>query len=395
MRRLTVVVLACTLVGCGADAPLPSGAADADTVRMRIAWEVAPGRHPAADSLGLVSGVALDAAGNVYAIDRLAGKVWVFDAQGRLRASVGRKGEGPGELDSPTGPGIGPDGRLYVRDVYRVSVFGPDSSTGLLTKFEDSFEGPVYPDWMSTRATRFDESGAMLYPGKRWLEDGTAAPWVVRFVDGVMADTIFVPRYANAPQLTADVGTGRGGERSLRGLNPVPFAPLAVWDVTPAGTVISGDATSYELTETDGQGAVIARFSRDVPLDAIPADEHRDSVAALRARLDSIPVALDRVVGMPEEVRSLDVPDRYPAYMAVYVGDDGDVWVRRWPVGGGDRTIFDVLARSGEFRHTVVLPRAIHVEPTPFLSATLVVGVTTDALTDEGVILRFEAEASR
>ena len=95
VTRLTAVVLACTLVGCGADAPLPSGAADADTVRMRIAWEVAPGRHPAADSLGLVSGVALDAAGNVYAIDRLAGKVWVFDAQGRLRASVGRKGEGP------------------------------------------------------------------------------------------------------------------------------------------------------------------------------------------------------------------------------------------------------------------------------------------------------------
>ena len=96
-----------------------------------------------------------------------------------------------------------------------------------------------------------------------------------------------------------------------------------------------------------------------------------------------------------QEVRSLDVPDRYPAYMAVYLSDDGDVWVRRWPVGGGDRTIYDVFARSGEFRHTVVLPRAIHVEPTPFLSATLVVGVTTDALTDESVILRFEAEASR
>ena len=229
VTRLTAVVLACTLVGCGADAPLPSGAADADTVRMRIAWEVAPGRHPAADSLGLVSGVALDAAGNVYAIDRLAGKVWVFDAQGRLRASVGRKGEGPGEFDSPTGPGIGPDGRLYVRDVYRVSVFGPDSSTGLLTKFEDSFEGPVYPDWMSTRATRFDESGAMLYPGRRFLEDGTTASWVVRFVGGVMADTIFVPRYANPPRRSAYVRISPQSGRMLHGLNHVPFAPLPVW----------------------------------------------------------------------------------------------------------------------------------------------------------------------
>jgi hypothetical protein len=395
VTRLVAVVLACTLAGCGADAPAPAGASDADTVRMRVAWEVAPGRHPAADSLGLVSGVALDAAGNVYVIDRLAGKVWVFDAQGGLRAAFGRKGEGPGEFDSPTGPGIGPDGRLYVRDVYRVSIFGPDSSTGLLTRFEDSFEGPVYPDWMSTRATRFDESGAMLYPGKRWLEDGTTLRWVVRFVDGVTADTIFVPHYANAPQLTAYVRISPQSGRMLHGLNHVPFAPLPVWDVTPEGTVISGDAMSYELAETDRHGAVIARFSRDVPLDAIPADERRDSVAALRARLDSIPVALDRVVGVPEEVRSLDVPDRYPAYMAVYVSNDGDVWVRRWPVGGGDRSLFDVFARSGEFRHTVVLPRAIHVEPTPFLSAAAVVGVTTDVLTGESVVLRFEAETSR
>jgi len=68
----------------------------------------------------------------------------------------------------------------------------------------------------------------------------------------------------------------------------------------------------------------------------------------------------------------------------------------RWRAAGtvisGDRTIYDVFARSGEFRHTVVLPRAIHAEPTPFLSASAVVGATTDPLTDESIILRFEAE---
>lgn len=366
----------------------------ADTVRMHIAWEVAPGRHPASDSLGLVTGVAVDAAGNVYVVDRFNAKIWVFDGEGRLRTSVGRKGEGPGEFTVPTGPGIGPDGRLYVRDEQRVSVFGSDPATGLLTRLEASFAGPLYPDWTSTRATRFEASGALLYPRTRRRIGQPAQSWFIRFVEGVMADSIFVPSHANAPHL-AYAELGGVDILMLPDLSRVPFQPLPVWDATPEGTVISGDATSYELVETDREGRVIRRFSRNVPLDPIPEAERRDSIAALRARLDSIPGGLDRVKGMPEAVRKLDVPDRYPAYMAVYVGREGDVWVRRWPVGGGDRTIFDVFARTGEFRHSVVLPRAIHVEPTPFLSRDVVVGVAKDPLTDESIVLRFEATAPR
>lgn len=162
----------------------------------------------------------------------------------------------------------------------------------------------------------------------------------------------------------------------------------------PEGTVISGDGTSYVLVETDREGRVLARFGRNVPLDPIPAAERRDSIAALKARLDSIPVGLDRVGGMPEAVRKLDVPRRYPAYMAVYVTNDGGVWVRRWPIGGGNRTIFDVFARTGEFRRTVVLPHSIMVEPTPYLSGDVVVGVARDPVTDESIILRFEKDAS-
>lgn len=377
-----------------ADLAFPVETAPPDTVHMRVAWEVAPGRHPAADSLGVVSGVTLDSAGYVYATDQLNAKIWVFDSRGRLWGSIGRKGEGPGEFDMPTGPAIGPDGRLYVRDIERVSVFGRDPGTGLLSSFETSFPGPLYSDYLSMRGTRFEASGALFYPGQAWRTGQGARPWVVRFVDGAMADTIFVPEYANEPEPTAWVRLeGRGG-RMLPGLNHVPFAPLPVWDVTPEGTVISGDGTSYVLVETDRDGRVLARFGRNVPLDPIPAAERRDSIAALKARLDSIPVGLDRVGGMPEAVRKLDVPRRYPAYMAVYVTNDGGVWVRRWPIGGGNRTIFDVFARTGEFRRTVVLPHSIMVEPTPYLSGDVVVGVARDPVTDESIILRFEKDAS-
>lgn len=395
MRRFVLVYVALVAVGCGQEASIPAAYAGADTVHMRVAWEVAPALHPSADSIGQVSGVAVDGFGNVYVSDFVAARIWVFDARGSLQLAFGRKGAGPGEFEAPTGPAVGPDGRLYVRDVNRVSAFGPDSVSGLLTRIENTFDGPVYPDWTSTRATRFDETGALLYPGTRWRDDGTAAPYVLRFTPpGVLADTIFVPEHVTAPQLTAFVRTGPGGGRILPGLSHVPFAPLPAWDVTASGTIVSGDAQSYELVETDRDGAILARFRRDVRPDRIPMDEHRDSLAALRIRLESISVPIEQVEGIPEEVRSLDVPARYPAFMAVYIDVDGDVWVRRWPVGGQDQTIFDVFARGGDYRHTVVLPRTIQVEPTPFLSSTGVVGVSSHPLTDESIIIRFNLDGT-
>ena len=175
----------------------------------------------------------------------------------------------------------------------------------------------------------------------------------------------------------------------LTGLNHVPFAPLPVWSVTGHGTIVSGEARTYELVETDAAGSIVTTFRRDVPLDAIPARQRQDSVDALRLRIDSVPVPLDRVEGMPDEVKSLDVPTTYPAYMAVYVSLEDEVWVRRWPVGAGDRTVFDVFGASGDYRRTLILPRFIQVEPTPFLSADRVVGVATDPMTDEAIIVQF------
>jgi hypothetical protein len=367
-----------------------------DTLRMRLAWEIAPGMNPASDSLGLVTGVTVDDAGNVYASDGLASTVWVFDRTGRLRGSVGRKGEGPGEFDAPTGPAVGPDGRLYVRDVYRVSRFGPDSTTGFLSRFEDSFTGPVYANWASQRATRFDSSGSLFYTGHRWLPDGTAREFFIRYDrSGGVRDTIFVPTYPNAPQLTAWVQTSAGGGRLLAGLNHVPFAPLPVWEITTAGTILSGDGRAYRLEETDAEGRVLRTFGRDLAPERMPRDERRDSLRALQGRLDSIPVGMDRVKGLPEAVRKLELPDVYPAYVAVYAPGDGTIWVRRWVPAGAERSAFDVFSREGEYRRTVEIPRYVETEPTPVLSTTEVVAVAIDRDTGVSVILCFRAPARR
>lgn len=394
MRWLIVVGCAVVSAGCSSDREVATGMAGADTLRLSIEWEVAPGVHPAADSIGDVSGVAVDGNGNVYVTDRLAAKIWVFDRDGRFQLAIGRKGQGPGEFEAPTGSRVGPDERLYVRDVYRVTVFGPDPTSGLLSHLETSFDGPTYADWASKRATRFDSTGAMLYPGNRWNDDGTAAPYVFRFAAGELTDSIFVPTYANAPQLTAHYRTGPHGGRMLQGLNYVPFAALPVWDAMGDSKIVSGDGQSYKLIVTGFDGAVWDTIGRPIGLERIPSDERADSARALRTRLDSIPVPLDQVEGMPESVREIDVPVTYPAYRAVYATAEGEIWVRRWIPSTAARSVFDVFA-GRTYDRTVVLPRPIQDEPTPYLSRSSVIGVMTDALTGEYIVIQFSVTGAQ
>ena len=361
-----------------------------DTVTMRLQWEVAPGVHPTGDLLGEISGLAIDHNDNVYASDFLAITVWIFGSDGSALGRFGREGEGPGEFNAPTGVAIGPNGHLYVRDVVRVSEFGPDPETSLLTLYEGGFHGPAMPDWQSKRATRFRLSGDLLYPKTYATRDGQTVHLFLCYSDnGELIDSVVVPHYQNAPSTAAFFRTSPRGGRILPGLNHVPFAAVPVWDVTSAGTIISGDGLSYDLAETSIDGVVVNRFQRNVSQQRIPSRERSDSLRALRARLDSIPVPLSQVERMPEEVRRLDVPETYPAYMAVYVGADSTVWVRRWSPAATQRSVFDVFSENGVYLQTVVLPRVLAIEPTPVLSLTTIVAVALDPDTDENLILRF------
>jgi hypothetical protein len=367
-----------------------------DTIRLGVSWEVAEGRHVMADSIGEISGIAVDQSGNVYASDFSAAKVWVFERNGSPRPAIGRKGRGPGEFDTPTGLGIGPDTRLYVRDLVRISRFGPDPSTGRLTKYDSAYRGPTYADWRSKRPTRFDADGRAYVPlFNRLRRDGSPGQYYRYASSGQVVDSVQVPPFRNAPSSTAFVRLSASGGRMLPGLNHPPFAPIPSWDVTPRGTLLVGSGDEYVVREITLEGREVRRYSRTVQPQRIPVQEHRDSVAALRARLDSVPVSLDRVEGMPGEVRSLRVPEVFPAYMSVYSGSDGSVWVRRWPSSSAAVTTFDVFLATGRFHAVVTLPRLIALEPAPVLSLDRVVAVAVDPTTGANTIVAFEGSRPR
>lgn len=72
--------------------------------------------------------VALDGAGNLYVADAANGRIEVYDPSGRHARTVGEKGGQRGQFTQPRAITVGADGRLYVGvgDSYAIQVFSPD-----------------------------------------------------------------------------------------------------------------------------------------------------------------------------------------------------------------------------------------------------------------------------
>lgn len=205
MRALLVAVFATLFVIPRLDAQRP------DTLRLALLWSVVEGEHKTADSLGVLTGIAMDANGTVYVSDREEHKLWVFDARGRSVRGIGRRGQGPGEFQAPTGIAIGPDNKLYVRDQNNVTRFGIEARTGRLAKYESRFNGGAFNDWMSTLASRFDTQGRMYYPN--FNQGGLTTrmgQWWILSPAGARVDSIAVPFIEGTPPAWASVRQSAG-----------------------------------------------------------------------------------------------------------------------------------------------------------------------------------------
>lgn len=348
----------------------------ADTIRARVL--AAFGEESATPvSFGKVSGFAFDARGRLYISDFQDAQVVVLGSDGRVLGRIGRRGDGPGEFRAPTGPVVGPDGALYVRNLVAVARFTADPATGLLSRFDRALEGPGMAPWTSFRATHFDREGRYYFP-LEWME-GTTKRSVRSFVRydarGRLVDTLPVPGYPSDPALTASVMTSPRGGRMVPGLNAAPFEPRAAWALTPEGTVLSGDGLDPVLRETDHAGRTLRTIAVGGAGRRAPPRERAESLAALKRRIDSLPVPLEQVTGTSQAVRDQRLPEVLPTYTALIVADS-ILWVRRWASSG--RTLFDRVRLDGRPLDTVLLPVECAADPLPVIRGAQLACLTID-----------------
>lgn len=72
------------------------------------------------------AGVAVDGDGNILILDSGNHRIQKYSSDGKYLATIGRKGQGPGEFTSPMSMCIGTDGNIYVGLMFQMAVLTPD-----------------------------------------------------------------------------------------------------------------------------------------------------------------------------------------------------------------------------------------------------------------------------
>jgi len=149
-RCLVVGSLAAGLANTATgEPPVVTIAADAprvETVSLRELWRLDLG-DPDAPLVGALAGVEARPDGSILVLDHQLAQVLILSADGELLGTVGRRGEGPGEIQSPTALVLPGDGRIGVLQTYPACVvfldpdgtpagrFAPENPSFLVQRF--------------------------------------------------------------------------------------------------------------------------------------------------------------------------------------------------------------------------------------------------------------------
>jgi 6-bladed beta-propeller len=247
MARRAALVFVLLLPACG-DGAGSSPDTVANVVDGTIDLQIGVLDGPAALVFGRVSGIVEDGAGRILVSDLMANEVRVFDVDGEFIYSIGRGGEGPGELRGPCCLAFSPDGTLWVRDGgnkrYVAFAIGPTAAEPVATlRMAHSdvwFHAPLIDiadsDYIDT-GHRFDETGRTDLVRFHLRPDG-----------GVIRSEVVDQ---STPE---ELGTVVRQDRTSRMFFPQPFGPESLVAWGPHGEWASAVSSRFEVTIHDAAG---------------------------------------------------------------------------------------------------------------------------------------------
>ena len=229
-------------------------------------------------------GVAVDAAGNVYASSNNADRVFRFSPTGALLGAIGTAGSGAGQFTHPAGVAVSPfDGNVYVTDPFRqkVLVFTPtgqfvtewgQAGTGAGQFASDeaygiSFDkdGNVHIGGFSqNRVQRFTAAGAFLNAV------GTSGSGVGQFSGPFMLDTgpnnqIYVADSGNDRIVRLDLGLGWLGVFGTSGAGTGQLSQPVGIAFAPDGTLYVADRLRGRVLHYTQEGGFLDEFGGGAP----------------------------------------------------------------------------------------------------------------------------------
>jgi len=258
-----------------------------------------------------VRGIEVDQDGNIYVGDLRQACVKVFDKAGAYLRTIGRRGQGPGEMEGVLYVSIIPDNReLIVGDLNRLVVFD----------LQGRFKRNLVLLVLTTRAS-VDRKGNVF----AWFFDRRDRREVLRLFGAdlttILSDIVAIP-------LPQDLNM---------------YSPRTCWILDSQDRLIFGYSKTYEISFYDQHFKIAKKIRRE--FEPVKVTEEDKKIYMKR----SLPPGSSGPVKQP-------CPSVHAAFRSFFIDDQGRLFVQTWErTSDGRQDIHDVYDSEGRFFGRIAL----------------------------------------
>jgi hypothetical protein len=259
---------------------------------------------------GLTS-LLLDERGNIYIMDSKEANIKVFDGRGRFLRTIGKKGQGPGELEVPES--------MDLFHQNQIAVYDPGNRRLNFFDLEGDFKRSLSTAKLYMSSIRIDSRGDIF---------------------GLVSTSgNGLPRY-ELQKWDSDLNhlkTFDGAYMPVESYLHL-FAAMPSFALSKGNLIYYGYPEQYEIKVFDDSGTLIKKIKKDNRAARIPQRE-------IDLAIDKVPPTLKVVV-----------PSYYAPYYRVYADDEGRLIVlTRYRLGTNRAYDYDVFSPDGTFLTTTTL----------------------------------------
>ncbi|MGQ9672897.1 MAG: 6-bladed beta-propeller [Candidatus Aminicenantales bacterium] len=260
----------------------------------------------------------VDKGGNILVLDSKEKKIKVFDSVGKFLRTIGKPGQGPGEIEMPAGIQMTAGGELMVEDAItkRLSFFKPSGEFVTFLSFADK---------MGLVNIALDSRGNFL--GREIGFSGEKMFFEIKKYDAQLKPLFTVDRIEFPVPLP-----GSGTKINLMSLS-------SVYQFDGVGNIFYGRNVAYEIKVFSPEGKHVRSIQKDY-----------DRVKITQADIDEI---LERAGSMSipgVNVKEMfEFPDYFPPFQFFVLDEEGRMLVRTFKKGKVKNEyevdVFDVKGR--------------------------------------------------
>jgi len=247
----------------------------------------------------------IDDEGNTYILDSRPYRIKVFDEDGKYLRSIGRSGQGPGELQGPRN----------IQFTVQKEIMVNDSRKGALLFF--SVDGRFLREIRSPT----------LRLSNNAIADATGNIYIGKYSFGEWEDKLIklLPPYENLEVLAAKTAPLR---------EPIP-PPQIRYSLLPGNNLVWGISSEYEFNIVDSEGRLIKKIEKEHSLVRV-TDEYKSKY------FERLPP------GIPKETQKFST--NFPAFDFFFSDDEGRLFVKTYEkLEATNKYIFDIFDSEGRF----------------------------------------------